>query len=123
MIIPCDQAKVSPATVVCGSGGTAVVSKGEPSGVEDDRSVRTSFAKRTAPSTFNSPAPCSNMLKPASGCAVYIKIILTMFGVSFGLSWSKRAAAPAAQGAGIEVPLRDIILLLSTGLTQPSTHG
>src|SRR5204863_516688 len=81
--------------VVCGVGGVFVVRNGEPVGVELVRSVRTSLAIRTAPSTFTSPAPCSSMLKYLSGCAVYISNALIMMGVSLGLAWSKRAAVPA----------------------------
>ncbi len=58
---PCDHQNVSPATVLCGTGAPEV-SSGAPSGVEDERSVRTSRASRSAPSTFNCPAPCSRVL-------------------------------------------------------------
>src|SRR5438093_1372115 len=86
----------------------ADVSNGEPTTVVDERSFRTNFARRTAPSMFNSPAPCSSMLKPAKGCAVYIKIILMRLGVRLGFASSSTAAAPAATGAATEVPLRRI---------------
>src|SRR5258706_15064024 len=97
--------------VVCGSGAT-LVNIALSCGVLDDRSVRTSLANRIAPSTFNSPVPCSSMLKPLIGPAVYIRIILIMLGVSLGLAWSKRAAVPATTGVAIEVPLRYINRLL-----------
>src|SRR5262252_8485452 len=113
MIRPCDQLKVCPAIVVCGVGAVVVVNNGEPVGVTDERSVRTSLATRTAPSTFNSPAPCSSMLKPANGCAVYIKSALTMLGVSFEFACKSKAAAPATIGVAIDVPLKYIIFLLS----------
>src|SRR2546421_13096436 len=116
MISPCDQVKVSLAIVVCGVGGVFVVKNGEPVAVEDERSVRTSFATRIAPSTFNSPAPCSSILKVLSGWAVYIKRALTIFGVSLGLACSKRAAAPDTTGVAIEVPLRYIMRLLSSSV-------
>jgi len=62
-------------------------------------------------------------LKPASGCAEYIKSALTRLGVSSGFAWSIRAAAPAATGVAIELPLRYICLRLSTGLTPASSAG
>src|SRR6266550_8198314 len=96
--------------VVCGVGAAAV-SNGEPTVVEELRLVRTSLAMRTAPSMFNSPAPCSSILEPASGCAVYIRIILIMFGVSFGFASNRTAIAPATMGAETEVPLRRMLLL------------
>src|SRR5437763_5847019 len=95
--------------VVCGVGAVLVVSIGAPVGVQDVRSLLTNLASRIAPSMLISPAPCSNILKPARGCAVYIRIILTMFGVRFGLACSSRAAAPVATGADIDVPLKYII--------------
>src|SRR5882672_7174458 len=110
--MPWDHVNVCPATVVCGLGA-GPVSIGVPDAVLDERSVRTSLARRIAPSTFNSPVPCSSMLKPLIGPAVYIRIILTMLGVSFGFAWSKRAAVPATTGVAIEVPLRYIRRLLS----------
>src|ERR1043166_126748 len=93
--------------VDCGLGA-AEVNNGLPTKVNEFKSVRTSFARRIAPSRFNSPAPCSSILKPASGCAVYIKIILIMFGVRLGLASSSTAAAPATIGLETEVPLRRI---------------
>ena len=48
--------------LVCGAGGAAV-NNDEPRVVELLMVVRTSFARRTAPSTLSSPAPCSNKLK------------------------------------------------------------
>src|SRR6266850_7775866 len=84
--IPCDQGKVVPATLLCGVGGVLLVSNGLPFAVLEVRSVRTILANLTAPSTFSSPVPCSNMLYPGSCCVVYIRIIFTMLGVSFGLS-------------------------------------
>src|SRR5688572_31618162 len=71
--------------LVSGAGG-ALISNDAPSGVELLIVVRTSFARRTAPSTFSSPAPCSNVLKLGSCCAVYIISDFTRFGVSVGLA-------------------------------------
>src|SRR5947209_11434805 len=73
--------------LVCRAGRTHdAQSSGEPTGSPAPASARTSFASRIAPSRFNSPAPCSNWLKPASGCDVYIKIILMRLGVRDGLA-------------------------------------
>src|SRR5258706_11463358 len=98
--------------VDCGAGALATNS-GAPSQVELERSVRTKRARRTAPSILISPMPCSNVLKPANGCAVYIRIALTRFGVSLGFAWSNNAAAPATTGVDIDVPLKYIILRVS----------
>src|ERR1043165_7475744 len=108
-MIPCDQGKVKPSIDEDGLGGVDTISSGAPNKVAFDKSVRTSFAKRTAPSTFNSPAPCSRWLKPASGCAVNISTALTRFGVRREFAWSNKAAAPAATGVAIEVPDRYIM--------------
>jgi len=51
------------------------------------------------------PVPWSSVFESANGCAVYIKIILIMFGVSFGLLSDNNAAAPATIGVDIDVPL------------------
>src|SRR5437773_987827 len=91
--------------------GAGPDNKGAPTGVDDDKSVRTSLAKRTAPSIFSSPAPCSSILKAASSCDVYIRIILTRFGVSLGLACSSTATAPDTRGVETEVPLRLILAL------------
>src|ERR671932_2203781 len=85
-MMPLDQGKLYPLRVEEGTGSCADVNSGAPRGVADVRSVRTSLASLTAPSTLTWPAPCSNMLKPASGWAVYIRIALTMFGVRLGLT-------------------------------------
>src|ERR1041384_7180828 len=94
--------------VVCGAGD-ALLSKGEPFVLNRLRSLHTSWASLTAPSMFTSPAPCSNVLKPANGCAEYIKSALHMFGVKLGLACSSNATAPATMGADIDVPLKYII--------------
>src|ERR1043166_6525148 len=47
--------------------GAVLVNNEAPSVVELLSVVRTSFAMRTAPSTFNSPAPCSNMFEQGAG--------------------------------------------------------
>src|ERR1041384_4891103 len=108
--MPWAHGKVYPSSVVYGAGGTVVISRFEPSGVEFERSVRTNFARRIAPSTLSSPVPCSSMLYPASGWAVYIRIILTRLGVSFGFACNNNEAAPETSGVAIEVPLIRIIL-------------
>ena len=64
-------------------GGVAEVKRFAPSAVVAVKSVRTAFAKRTAPSLLSCPVPCSKLFTPLIGCAVNIKAILTMFGVSF----------------------------------------
>src|SRR5207237_8411632 len=96
--MPCDQVNVDPAIVVDGTGGTNVVKNGAPMGLLLPKSLRTRRATRIAPSTLSSPAPCSNVLKPWSGWAVYIKRAFTMFGVGLGLTWQSHAAAPATIG-------------------------
>ena len=120
--MPCDQVNVWPPIVVCGSGA-GPVSKGLPAAVLAVMSARTSLASRIDPSTFSSPVPCSSMLKPASGSAVYIKIILIIFGVSFGFACSIRAAAPETIGVAIEVPLRYIRRLLLSSVISESNSG
>src|ERR1051325_10378735 len=122
-MMPCDQVNVCPAIVVCGAGKVPTVNMGEPVEPSSHKSWRTSLAKRTAPSMLSAPAPCSNWLKPARGCAVYIKIILTRLGVSDGLAWSSSAAAPAATGVAIDEPLRYIIFRVLKVLTPASSAG
>src|SRR6476661_1012760 len=73
--------------------------------VAKSRSLRMVFARRTAPSMFSCPAPCCSMLAPTIGCAEYCISIFAMLGVNLGLTSNKSAAAPAATGADIEVPL------------------
>src|SRR6185436_14827708 len=102
---PWAHLKVKPAIVDCGLGAAAVNSE-LPTFVNEERSVRTSLAKRTEPSMFSSPAPCSNMLKFANGWAVYMRIVLIMLGVSFGFASRRTATAPATIGLETEVPLR-----------------
>ena len=80
-----------------------------------------SFASWTAPSMLSWPAPCSKVLKPLSGCAVYWRTILTMFGVSLGLACKSTATAPATVGVAIEVPLISITLWL--GLLEGVTSS
>src|SRR5258707_5304949 len=109
--------------VVCGAGSELVVRKGASCGVLEIRLGRTNCANCTAPLMLSSPVPCSSMLAPASGCAVYIRIALTMFGVRFGLACSSRAAAPATAGEAIEVPLKYIYFLLSALVTPASRDG
>src|SRR5690349_20464497 len=108
--------------VLCGAGG-ALTSKDEPSTVELLIVLRTSSARRTAPSTFNSPAPCSNVLKFGSCCAVYIMSDLTRFGVKVGLASNINAAVPATSGAAIEVPLSIICRRVGALLTPASSEG
>src|ERR1051326_5019443 len=74
--------------VLCGVGGV-LMSNDDPSKVELLIAVRTIFARRTAPSMFNSPAPWSNVLKFASCCAEYIISDLTRLGVSVGFARSE----------------------------------
>src|SRR5713101_1787363 len=119
-MIPCDQVKVCPAIVVCGSG-VEPVSIALSCGVLEVRLVLIDLANRAAPSTLSSPVPCSSMLYPAIGPAVYINAILTMLGVRLGLICSINAAAPATTGVAIEVPLRYINRLLSEELTPASS--
>src|SRR5262245_818792 len=94
--IPWDQPNDCPAIVVDGVGTVDVVRSAAPSVV--GRVDFTRRVTRTAPSTFSWPAPCWSMLRPAIGCAVYIRIALTRFGVSFGFVWSMRATAPDTTG-------------------------
>src|SRR5947209_11976502 len=84
----------------------------------DDKSFRTSLAKRIAPSIFSSPAPCSSILKPASGCAVYIKIILIKLGERLGLASSNKAAVPDTTGEAPEVRLI-LIRFVFPGIPRP----
>ena len=121
-MIPCDHVNVCPAIVVCGSGAE-LVSMGLSCAVLDERSVRINFARRAAPSTLTCPVPCSSSLKPAIGPAVYIKAILTIFGVSFGLICSISAATPDTIGVAIEVPLRYIRRLLLLSVMPESNCG
>src|SRR5438132_12943091 len=108
--MPCAHVNVWPAIVVCGVGAEDVNSE-VPTRVVEDKSVRMSFAKRTAPSILSSPAPCSSELNFASGCAEYSRIILIIFGVKFGFASNNTATAPATIGAETEVPLRRILPL------------
>src|SRR5678816_3247267 len=108
--------------VVCGKGAGAV-NNGEFNGVELSRLVRTSLARRTAPSTLSSPAPCSSELKFASCWAVYIIRAFIKLGVSVGLASNINAAAPDTIGAAIEVPLSLIILLVGDILTVVTSAG
>src|SRR5882672_7200528 len=102
--------------VVCALGAVWVKRDEPGEGANNPRrSVRIIFATATAPATFTWPAPCSNVLNPASGCAVYIKIIFTMFGVRLGFASSNNAAVPATTGAETEVPLMYIIFMLVVG--------
>jgi hypothetical protein len=64
------------------------------------------FERRTAPLAFNIPAPCTSMLVLLFNCAVYCRIALTAFGVSFGLASSINATVPDTTGADMLVPLR-----------------
>src|ERR1041384_1918978 len=113
-MMPCDQVKVVPPTVDEGVGA-APVSKGVPTAVVGVRSVRTRRAKRTAPSMLSNPAPCSKALKPLSGWAVYWRMTLIIFGVSFGLACRSSAAAPATMGDDTEDPLKYICFMLEVG--------
>src|SRR5215831_9655534 len=122
-MIPWDQLKEYPQIVEVGVGGVEVFSNAPPTGFNETKSVRIARANRTAPSIFTSPAPCSSMLKLASGWAVYIRMAFTMLGVRFGFAWSIKAAAPATTGVDIEVPLRYIWSRVSAPLTDASSCG
>src|SRR5713101_3372403 len=102
--------------VVCALGAVWV-KRDEPGegGNSPSKSVRIIFAIATAPATFTWPAPWSNGLNPASGCAVYIKIIFTMFGVRLGFASSNNAAVPATTGAETDVPLMNISFMFVVG--------
>src|SRR5690242_9911727 len=73
-----------------------------------------SSAILTAPFTLSWPAPCSKLLAPFIGWAVYMRTALSRFGVSEGLASSKRAAAPDTTAVDIEVPLRYIICFVGS---------
>src|SRR5262245_36950657 len=77
--------------LVSGAGARPVNSDA-PRGVELLIVVRTSFARRTAPSQFSSAEPCSKLLKLGSCWAVYIISYLTKLGVRVGLASNIRAA-------------------------------
>ena len=79
-----------------------------PARMAEARSVRTMLARRTAPSTFNKPAPCCSRFAPASGCAEYCSIALISGGVRPGFACSINATVPDTTGAAIDVPLRFI---------------
>src|SRR6266404_2975701 len=121
--MPWDQPNELPAIVVRAVGTKVEDKNGAPKSALVGKSVRTAFANRTAPSMLISPVPCSSMFEPLSFCAVYIRIILIMFGVSFELTWSKRAAAPATIGVAIEVPFRIISLRRLLLVTLASSSG
>ena len=94
-----------------------------PALMAEPRSVRKTLASFTAPSTFNSPAPCCSRLAPASGCAVYCRIALMSGGVRPGFACSINAAAPATAGAAIDVPLSCIcvspqVAVMPSGVTS-----
>src|SRR5215203_315995 len=108
--------------LVCGAGAGPVNSEA-PSVVELLIVVRTSFARRVAPSMFSWPAPCSNMFWLGSCWAVYINNVLIKLGVRDGLASNKRAAAPATSGAAIDVPLSIICLRVALPLTLASSEG
>jgi hypothetical protein len=63
------------------------------------------------------------VLKPASGCAVYIRMALTMFGVRRGLWRSRSEAAPATSGAAIDVPFIVIMFRVLSRLTPALSRG
>ncbi len=54
---------------------------------------------------------------------MYIKSILTMFGVKLEFASNKRAAAPATIGADIDVPLRYISFMLVVEYLLVSSSG
>src|SRR5215216_5879248 len=99
---------------------TEPVRSGAPTWTGEARSVRANIANRIAPSIFSWPAPCSNVPKPFNLWAEYSIKALTILGVSFGLSWSIRAAVPAAIGVETEVPLIRIILIAGAVLLLDS---
>src|SRR2546425_8413786 len=103
-MIPRAQGNVSLLRVVS-SAGAGATSNGAPSGVNVVRSLLTNLASRMAPSTLISPAPCSNMFEPDSGCAVYIKMAFTRLGVRVGFACSSKAAVPVTIGVAIYDPL------------------
>ena len=83
-----------------------------PAAMAEERSVRSTLATATAPSTLSRPVPCCSRLAPGSGWAVACRMPLTSGGVRPGLACSITAAAPATAGAAIEVPLRIICVSL-----------
>ena len=85
-----------------------------PAAMAEVTSLRMIRARRTAPSTFNSPAPCCSRLAPRRGCAVACRMLLMSGGVSPGLACSSSAAAPATAGAAIDVPLSSICVCFWT---------
>src|SRR4029453_13725866 len=108
--------------LVCGDEA-GPVSNGAPSAVVLLIVVRTSFARRTAPSMFSAPAPCSNMLKLGSCWAEYINKTLIRLGGRVGLASGIRGAVPATSGAAIDVPLSIICLRLVMLVTLTSSEG
>src|ERR1044071_4126805 len=110
---PCVHGKVELETVVCGAGADCVSSADPKVGFNrPNRSVRTIFARETAPAMLSWPAPWSSVLKPASGCAVYMSSILTRLGVKLEFASNSRAAAPETIGADTDVPLRYMSFIL-----------
>src|SRR5688572_22267904 len=100
MIVPF-QVKVFPANDD-ELGGVAVNSD-RPMLIGEARSGRTRVVSFIAPSTFNSPAPCSRTSEPASFWAVYSINALTMFGVIRGLICNIKAAVPETKGVATDV--------------------
>ena len=84
------------------------------------RSVRSSLAMLTAPSTLSSPAPCCSRLAPVIGCAVNCRMALINGGVRPGLACSISATAPVTAGAATEVPDRYLSAWLIDCLVPPS---
>src|SRR5689334_5331927 len=112
-INPWVQTKLKPEIVVCGAGEDCVSKLDPKHGFSrQSKSARTIFARPTAPATLSWPAPCSKVLKPASGWAVYISSTFTMFGVRLEFVSNSSAAAPATIGADIDVPLRYMSFML-----------
>src|SRR5215471_11604237 len=87
------------------------------------RSVLMHPARRTAPSIFRRPAPCSRLLNPHNVWAVYSSTAFARFGVRYGFFWKTRAAAPATAGVDTDVPLRNIIPRSGLLLTCASNSG
>src|SRR5207302_8979973 len=121
-IIPRAQQNVWPLRVVSSAGADAT-SNGAPSGVNVVRSLLINLASRIATSTLISPATCSNMFEPDSGCAVYIKMTFTRLGVRVGFACSSKAAVPVTIGVAIDDPLIYIIRRFETVLTLASNSG
>src|SRR5215213_8985598 len=114
--------EVLPTVDVCAGIAHVEHMRGAPS-ARSERSERIDPARRTDPSTFSRPAPWSQLLYPARGCAVYSRRALTRLGFRPGLLCMSKAAAPATAGVAIDVPLIYIISRSTLALTLASSSG